>query len=121
MIGLVAVGVAALLVGTAIGRELPGLVVYAATVVGAFAIVAYGRLSDGIALEDEREAELERRASHLTVTLVGFPALFVFVALFLLDATGRMTFPAVAEPLLYAYSVFFLAWGAVYGVLRFRS
>jgi uncharacterized membrane protein len=120
-IGLVAVGCAALWGGMSIGQTLPGLVVYAATAVGAVGITLYGQFSDEVSLGDEREAQLERRASHLVFQLFGYLGLFVFIALFLLDATGRMAFPTAAEPLLYAYAVIYLGWGAVYGVFRYRS
>jgi uncharacterized membrane protein len=119
-IGLVAVGCAVLWGGMSIGQTLPGLVVYAATAVGAVGITLYGQFSDEVSLGDEREAQLERRASHLVFQLFGYLGLFAFIALFLLDATGRMAFPPMAEPLLYAFSIISLTWGLVYAGYRLR-
>jgi uncharacterized membrane protein len=121
IIGLAAVGVAALLVGMAVGESLAGLVVYALAVVGMFGILAYAQVSDSVALGDERENRLERRASHLTFQLFGYAGLCVFVAMFLLDAVGRYEFGGAAEPLLYAFSVVSLTWGGIYLLLRYRS
>lgn len=120
ILGLVTVGVAGLLVGMGVQRTLAGLVVYALAVVGAFGTLLYARLGSSVALQDEREAALERRASHVTIQLFGYLGLFAFVALFLLDATGARALGAAEETLLYAYAAISLTWGAVYLWLRYR-
>ena len=121
IIGLAAVGVVALLAGMAVGRSLTGLVIYALAVLGMFGVLAYGHVSDSVALGDEREQRLERRASHLTFQMFGYAGLCTFVALFLLDASGRYEIAGAAETLLYAFSAVSLTWGAVYILLRYRS
>lgn len=121
IIGLVLVGSAALLGGLAADQSLPGLVVYAVAAVAAVGLTVAGRLRESVVLGDEREAQLERRASHVVFQVFGYLGLFGFVALFLLDATGRYAFPDVARPLLRAYAVICLSWLGVYAILRFRS
>ena len=49
---------------------------------------------------------------------VGLPA---FIGLFLADATGVYEFSATATGALYAFSAFYLVWGAVYALVRSRS
>lgn len=120
MLGVLAVGIVSLFVGIEFDQHLAGLVVYAAAVVVGFGVLLYARLDDSMALQDEREAELERRASHVTFQLFGYVGLFVFVGLFLLDATGQRALGATAETLLYAYAVISLTWGGIYLWLRYR-
>ena len=119
--GLIAVGILALIVGSLLDRSLPGLVVYALTVLPAVALALYAQLASPATIQDERERQLERRASHVTFQLFGYLGLFVFVALLLLDATGRYAMTARATTLLYAYAAISLTWGGIYLVLRFRS
>lgn len=119
--GLIAFGVISLLGGMALDRSLAGLVVYAIAVVVAVGTIVYVRFWSPISLADERECELERRASYLTVQLFGFLGLFAFIALLLLDATGYRPLGATAETLLYAYAGITLTWGAIYVALRYRS
>ena len=120
ILGLVTVGIASLFAGIAVEQSLAGLVVYAVAVVGAMATTAFGRYRSSVTLGDERERELERRASHVTFQLFGYLGLFTFIALFLLDATGRHSIEGATETLLYAYSVISLTWGAIYLGLRYR-
>ncbi len=120
MLGILAVGIVSLLVGIRIDQYLAGLVMYAAAIVVGFAMLLYVRSHSSMSIQDEREAELERRASHVTFQLFGYVGLFVFVALFLLDAAGQYPLGATAETLLYAYAAISLSWGAVYLWLRYR-
>lgn len=119
--GLIGIGIASLLVGTAIDQSLAGLVVYTVTVVTGIAMTLYLQFSSTVRLQDEREQELGQRASSITFQLFGYLGLFAFIALFLLNATGRYPLSAAAETLLYAYAVICLTWGGIYTVLRYRS
>lgn len=118
---LFAVGIAALLVATAIGRDLAGIVVYAAAVIGGIGATSYLQFDRSVSLQDEREEELGLRASNITFQLYGYLGLFVFVGLFLLDALGRPSIGPAVETLLYAYAAITLTWGAVYTALRRRA
>ena len=120
MFGAITVGVIAIVVGAQIDQYLAGLVVYALAAVTGFGIFAYVRTHDSLAMGDEREAQLERRASHITVQLVAYLGLFVFITLFLLDATGRPSIGPTVETLLQGFTGLFLTWGAVYLWLRYR-
>lgn len=118
--GLIVLGIVSLWAGMAIDRSFVGLVVYAVAVVTAFGMLMYVRFRSPISLADEREHELEKRASHVTVQLFGYIGLFAFIALFLLDATGRYVLGTVETTLLYAYAAITLTWGAIYVALRYR-
>ena len=119
--GVLIVGIISLLVGTLADRSLVGLVVYAAAVVVGFATMFYAQYHESVSLQDEREAELERRASHVVFQLFGYLGLFAFIALLLLDATGSRPLMPTEETLLYVYSIVSLTWGGVYLVLRYRG
>jgi uncharacterized membrane protein len=121
MYGVIVLGVVSLFVSVRVNQYLAGLVVYAAAVVAAFGLYFYVRYSDSLAIADERERTLERRASHLTVQLLGFGSLFAFVALFILDATGRPSIGPTVETLLYTYTVFWVTWGVLRLWLKYRS
>jgi uncharacterized membrane protein len=119
MFALIAVGVVGLLVAVQVGQQLAGLVVYAVAVVVAFAILGYVRYSDDLSMGDERETELERRASHLTFEVLGYSWVFVAVALFLLDATGRASIGPQVRTLMNAFVVVCGTWVVSYLWLRF--
>lgn len=121
VLGVFAAGIAALLVGTAIGRDLAGIVAYAVAVIGGIGATLYLQFDSSVTLQDEREEELGLRASNITFQLYGYLGLFVFVGLFLLDAVGRPSIGPTVETLLYAYAVITLTWGAVYTGLRYRT
>lgn len=120
MMGVLAVGIVSLLLGMQIGQYFAGLVVYTVACVVGFAILFYVRYHGSMALQDEREAELERRASHITFQLFGYVGLFAFIALFLLDATDQYSLGSTVVTLLYAFSGVSLSWGAIYLALRYR-
>jgi hypothetical protein len=115
------VGIAALFAGMALDQTLAGLVVYSAAVVAGIGMTVRAESDESMTLTDEREAQLARRASHLTFWGFGYLGLFGFVALFFLDATGTYAFPAAAEPLLLAYPVLVFTWAGIYGALKYRT
>jgi len=118
---LIGLGCAALLISIAVGQELAGMVVYAVAIVVALGAMAYLQHVIEVPLQDEREEELGRRASNITFGLFGYGGLFAFVALFLLDLTGRPSVGPAVETLLYAYAVITLTWGGIYTVLKRRA
>jgi hypothetical protein len=118
--GSIVVGVLALFAGVRVGYDLAGLVVYALAALTGVGILAYVRLSDSLAMGDERLCELERRASHYSVVLLGGLGWVVLVGLALLEAAGQRAMTATEETLLWAFFAFFLVWAAIYVVLRFR-
>lgn len=118
--GSILLGTAALLIGSWIGLGLVGLVVYVLGVLGGFGLMAYVRRAESFSLADEREAALERRASHYTVSLFGAFGWVALVGASLLDATGYRVMSSVEETLLFAFAAFFLVWGVIYGLLRRR-
>jgi uncharacterized membrane protein len=118
---LVAIGMASLLIGIEIGRNLAGLVGYAVCVLGILVVTLYGQFSDSVTLMDERERRLHERASNATVSLVSYVGLPSVVTLYLLDATGRYVIGPTLWGTIWALSAFYLLWGGVYTLFRLRS
>jgi uncharacterized membrane protein len=121
LLGLVAVGVVALIGGMVIDQHLAGLVVYAVGALGALAVTLYGQFSDSITFMDERDQRLHERASNATVSVVSYVGLPTVVALYLLDATGRFEIGPALWGGIWTLSGFYLLWGVVYLGLRYRS
>lgn len=121
LLGLVAVGVVAIFVGAEVDQYLAGLVVYGVAAVGAVGLCLYAQFSDAVTFLDERDRRLHERASHTAVSVVSYVGVPSIVALYLLDATGRFEIPPAAEGAIWAFSAFYLAWGAVYLAYRYRS
>lgn len=119
--GLIVIGIVSLLGGLFLDQSLAGLLIYAVTIFGAVGLALFVQFGSSVELQDERERELGRRASNITFQLFGYLGLFTFVALFLLDATGRYELTTRTTTLLYAYAVICLTWGGIYTVLRYRS
>lgn len=115
------IGITALFLGVMFDQLLAGLVIYTAASLAGMAVSYYAHRNDSVKVTDEREEQLALRASHFTFWLYGYLGLFSFIALALLDATGTYEFPAVAEPLLYAYSAVVLTWGGVFTLLKRRK
>lgn len=121
ILGLVAVGVLALLGATVIDQAPVGVAVYVLAVAGALGATVYGQLSDGVTLGDERSQRLERQASDLTFKLFGYLGLFAFVGVMILDTIGAYTVSSTVETLWTAYGVIAITWGVIYTVLRYRG
>lgn len=118
--GLILFGAVAAVVGGQVGFGLGGLVLYVLGAVAGFGLLAYVRLNDSLSLGDERLCELERRASHYAVVLFGVLGWIGLVGASLLDAAGTREMTATEGTLLWAFAAFFLAWGAIYALLRLR-
>lgn len=121
VLGLVAVGVLALLGATVIDQAPVGVAVYVLAVAGALGATVYGQLSDGVTLGDERSQRLERQASDLTFKLFGYLGLFAFVGVMILDTIGSYTVSSTVGTLWTAYGAIAITWGVIYTVLRYRG
>jgi hypothetical protein len=119
-IGAVIAGVIGLFVGVEVGQPLAGLVLYAVAVVVTYGITGYVWYSDSLAMTDEREAKLERRASHVTAVLLGGAGVFTITALSLLQATGQYTIGPLVDGAMGAFVVFWATWGVIYLWFRYR-
>ena len=121
ILGVFAVAVVGLAVGIALDRQLAGLVVYAAGCLTGVAGTLYLEYLSPVELYDERGRRHAERASDAVVNLFAYVGLPAFIGLFLADATGVYEFGATATGALYAFSAFYLVWGAVYVAVRLRS
>ncbi|ELY87952.1 hypothetical protein [Natrialba taiwanensis] len=111
------VGIAALLLGLAVGEALIGTVVYvAAFVVG----VTIPRASPQ-PVYDERDEALAARTSDLVLTAIGFGGFAVFVSLWTLELLGRFTWSSELLSVFWAWCAFWLLWGGTYTYVRFRA
>lgn len=118
--GLLVAGVLAGFVAGRFGYDLLGFLTYVVAALAGFGIIAYVRLSDSLAMGDERLCELERRASHYAVTLFGGLGWVGLIGVVLLDATGQRELTATDGTLLAAFGVFWVVWAAIYLALRVR-
>jgi uncharacterized membrane protein len=114
-VGCLLVAVTGFLVGDALGYPVAGVGVYWAGVAGMLAVWK------GTSLEvfDEREQALDRRASHVTLTLAGI-ALIVGAPGQVVLAELGYELPLVVEGALWGLTAQFVVFGAVYCWLRFR-
>ena len=121
ILGVFTVAVVGLAVGIALNRQLAGLVVYAAGCLTGVAGTLYLEHFSPVELYDERGRRHAERASNAVVNLFAYVGLPAFIGLFLADATGVYELGATATGALYAFSAFYLVWGAVYALVRSRS
>lgn len=119
--GTFALGIAGLFVGTSVGYDLAGAVVYFLGVTAGAGLCLYACTVGSLTFRDERTAAIERRASHYTIAGLAYLGLAIFPALFVLEAAGRFTFGPTLEAVLYGFSGLFIVWGAVFTVLRLRG
>jgi len=114
--GFLAVGVVGFLVVETLGYPLVAVALYWGGLLGMLGV----KFGTSVQLFDERDRALERRASNLTLYLVGGALIIAAPAVFALEATGRYEVsPAVSGALL-GFSAMFLLFGAVYLAVRYR-
>lgn len=118
--GSIVLGTLAFLGAAQVGYDLAGLVLYVLGALVGFGLMAYVRLDDSLSLGDERLCELERRASHYTIVVVGVVGWIGLVGVSLLDATGYRAMTATEGTLLLAFAAIFVVWGIAYTILRLR-
>jgi uncharacterized membrane protein len=114
--GCLFLGVLGFLGGDLLGYELVGLGVYWAGAAGMFLVWK----GTDLQVFDERERELDRRASHVTLTIiavaliVGGPGQIAF-------AEVGFEFSRLMEGALWGYTAQFVVFGVVYLGIRLRS
>ncbi|EMA50946.1 MULTISPECIES: hypothetical protein [Halococcus] len=73
-----------------------------------------------VTLFDERDTAHERRASHITLTVIAVTGIAGWPALLVLEETGYYTIPPVLEGALFGYSALFGLFGIAYLWVRYR-
>lgn len=109
------VAVLGFVAGSSLGYPLAALGVYW---VGVLAMLVVWK-GTSIQLFDEREKELDRRASHLTITIVGFVLIVGGPGQILFSRLGYELSPLL-EGALFGYAAQFALFGVVYLWLRYR-
>lgn len=115
-VGAILVGVLAALAIRTLGYPLLGETVYWAGIVAALAIW----LGTSVPLFDERDVSLERRASHVTISLFAAVLIVGASAARVLPRVTDLTVPAEVAGALYGYVALFATFGAAYLWLRYR-
>lgn len=117
MVGSALGGVAGGLVFRGVlGYPLLGEAVYWLGIVGFLAVWR----GTSVTLFDERDAALERRASHLTLTLFAGVLVVGAAAARVLSYTGAYAVPSEAWAVLWGYVAVFATFGVTYAWLRYR-
>lgn len=116
MVGLVLGGVAAALVLRTLNYPVLGEALYWVGIVGFLAVWQ----GTSLTLFDERDQELERRASHVTLTIVAVVGVVAASAARMLPRFTAITVPAELRGALYGFMFLFATFGAVYLWLRYR-
>jgi hypothetical protein len=116
MVGFVLGGVAAALVLRFLDYPVLGEALYWVGILGFLAVWQ----GTSLTLFDERDAELERRASHVTLTLVAVVGVVTTSAARMLPKFTEYAVPAELWGALYGFVVLFGTFGIVYLWLRYR-
>jgi len=116
MYACIGVGVGGFLVATEFDYPLVGLVVYWAGIL-AFLGVWKGT---SVTLYDERDLDLERRASLLTLQIAGAVGLLAMTTLVVTDQLPSVDVPERVVGGFLAISGLFVLYGIVYTVVRYR-
>nr|WP_272904775.1 DUF2178 domain-containing protein [Halobacterium sp. TGN-42-S1] len=116
MYGSIAAGVAGFLVAVELDYPFVGLVVYWTGIL-AFLGVWKGT---SVTLYDERDLELERRASLRTLQIAGGVGLVAMTGLVVADQLPSVAVPEQAVGGFYTISALFVVYGAVYTAVRYR-
>jgi len=114
--GCLAVGIVGFLVAETLEYPLVAVTVYWGGLFGMLAV----KFGTSVRLFDERDRALERRASNVTMYLVGGALIVAAPAVFVLEATGRYEAPPAVSGAIFGFSMMFLLFGAVFLVLRYR-
>lgn len=113
--GSFVVGVLGFLTGSFLGYPIVGVGVYWAAVIGMLVIWK----GTSLQVFDERERALDRRASHITLTLVGLALIIGGPGRAVFSELGYQASPLV-EGALWGYALQFVLFGIVYLALRYR-
>ena len=116
MYASILVGVAGFVVGVEFDYPLVGLAVYWAGILGFFVVWR----GSSVELFDERDADLERRASHLTVQVAGIVGVLTMTTLVVLGEATDVAVPREVWGGFLALSGQFLVFGIAYGYVKRR-
>jgi uncharacterized membrane protein len=116
MYGAMIAGVLGLIAAESVGYPLVGVGLYWLGVIVFFAILR----GTTVTLFDEREREIERRASHITLLLFGIAMIAIAPALSALSELGSYTAPPAVEGALFTIAGEAIVFGVVYLWLRYR-
>lgn len=109
------IGVLGFLVGSSLGYPIVGVGVYWAGVLGMIVIWK----GTSIQVFDEREQALDRRASHITLTIVGLALIIGGPGGVIVTELGH-EIPPVLDGALWGYTAQFVLFGIVYLWIRYR-
>lgn len=116
MFGWLLAGVALALALRTVGYPLLGEVVYWLGIVGFLAVW----LGTRVTLFDERDAALERRASHVTLLVAAVVLVVGASAARVLPRVSDVVVPPAVQGALYAYAGLFVVFAVAYLWLRYR-
>ena len=116
MYACIGAGVGGFLVAVEFDYPLVGLVVYW---VGILAFLGIWR-GTSVTLYDERDLNLERRASLLTIQIAGAVGILAMTTLVVADQLPSVTVPERVVGGFYTISALFVVYGAVYAFVRYR-
>lgn len=114
--GVMIAGVLGLIAAESAGYPFVGVGLYWLGVIVFFAILR----GTTVTLFDEREREIERRASHITLLLFGIAMIAIAPALSALSELGSYTAPLAVEGVLFTIAGEAIVFGVVYLWLRYR-
>ncbi len=117
MYGSLAVGMVGIVAGSFLGQYLVGVLVYWA---GFFGMLAIWQLSP-VTLYDERDAELERKASDYTLGVLAIAGVLAIPGLVLLESEGVLTLPAAFDGAALLFVAIFAVFAVIYTGLRLRA
>lgn len=107
MTGLFVFAGVALGLGSAFEYQLIGVGLYAVGMVGGFAVPVVTELT----LFDERDRQIQQRASAFTLTVFGWLAAIVFPALVVLSTTPHFSWGPASITLSFTTTAVYLTWG----------
>jgi len=116
MYACIAVGVVGFIAAVELDYPLVGLVVYWAGILAFFAVWK----GTSVTLYDERDIDLERRASLLTLQIAGVVGVLAMTVLVVAGQVPSLAVPERVVGGFLAISGLFLVYGVVYTVVRHR-
>lgn len=102
--------------GNRLGYPLVGVATYW---LGVLAALAVWKGTD-VSIQDERDCDLERRASQSALLTIGAVGILTAPALAVLEETTSYTVPAIVDHLLIGYAALYATFGVWYAWYRFQ-
>ncbi|AAG19011.1 MULTISPECIES: DUF2178 domain-containing protein [Halobacterium] len=116
MYACIGVGVGGFIVAAEFDYPLAGLVVYWAGILGSLAVWK----GTSVTLYDERDLDLERRASLLTLQIAGVVGLLAMTTHVVVDQMPSVDVPEEFVGGFLTISALFIVYGVVYTAIRYR-